>query len=415
MTFFLHYIIHYIIQLFFLPGWVPGESAASKAERLETARKAAQAQPTARGLAKVVPYRDSRFSCMRVDPVSGTLLAARVPLEAPDALVGGGRFTQDEWRQRGVYVKAKETNGRCIHVGCTAKAVDGEKPTSKEVEDGLYYKAERKSGYFCFCERHLDAAARAADDAAAGRPPLVAEVVEPRADSGPESYGGPRIPRLRGGGSGWVRGAALGAAKKQQRRTALLRELGQTESAHQARRREETEAMAAAATPAIRDPALNSAAALRVRKAQEARQATAARLAAGEGARKVAKTAAAQSAPKPVAVPAAAADRGGAGAKRTSSSAAGAKRAALAAGAASSGAQAAGSVRSRTPPPAGRTTTRKREREVAGGDAEPLGKRPRQPAAPARTTTKKRPQAARATASPAENATTPQKPPAKKR
>ena len=299
--------------------------------------------------------------------------------------------------------------------------MDGEKPTAKEVEDGLYYKAERKSGYFCFCERHLDAAARAADDAAAGRPPLVAEVVEPRADSGPEPYGGPRIPRLRGGGSGWVRGAALGAAKKQQRRTALLRELGQTESAHQARRREETEAMAAAATPAIRDPALNSAAALRVRKAQEARQATAAGFAAGEGARKVAKTAAAQSAPKPpkppkpAAVPAAAAERGGAGAKRTSSSAAGAKRAALATGAASSGAQAAGSVRSRTPPPAGRTTTRKREREVAGGDVEPLGKRPRQPAAPARTTTKKRPQAARATASAAENATTPQKPPAKKR
>ena len=95
--------------------------------------------------------------------------------EAPDALVGGGRFTQDEWRQRGVHVKAKEANGRCIHVGCTAKAVDGEKPTAKEVVDGLYYKAERKSGYFCFCERHLDAAARAADDAAAGRPPLVAE------------------------------------------------------------------------------------------------------------------------------------------------------------------------------------------------------------------------------------------------
>ena len=126
----------------------------------EAARKEAQAQPTARGLAKVVPYRGSRFSCMRADPASGTLLAARVPFEAPEVLVGGGRFTQDEWRRRGVHVKAKETNGRCIHVGCTAKAVDGEKPTSKEVEDGLYYKAERKSGYFCFCERHLDAAAR---------------------------------------------------------------------------------------------------------------------------------------------------------------------------------------------------------------------------------------------------------------
>ena len=132
----MHNIIHYIIQLFFLPGWVPGESAASKAERLETARKAAQAQPTARALAKVVPYRESRFSCMRVDPVSGTLLAARVPVEAPDALVGGGRFTQDEWRQRGVHVKETEKTGRCIHVGCTAKAVEGEKPTLAEVEAG---------------------------------------------------------------------------------------------------------------------------------------------------------------------------------------------------------------------------------------------------------------------------------------
>ena len=103
-------------------------------------------------------------------------------------------------RRRGVHVKASEKNGRCIHVGCTAKAVEGDKPTPKEVEDGLYYKAERKSGYFCFCERHLDAAARAADDAAAGRPLLVAEVEEPRVDSGPEPYDGPRIPRLHGGG-----------------------------------------------------------------------------------------------------------------------------------------------------------------------------------------------------------------------
>ena len=174
--------------------------------------------------------------------------------------------------------------------------MEGEKPTLAEVAAGAYYKAERKSGYFCFCERHLDAAARAEDDAAAGRPLLVVEVVEPRADSGPEPYDGPRIPRLHGGGSGWVRGAALGAAKKQERRAARLRELGQTESAHQARRREETEAMAAAATPAIRDPALNRAAALRVRKAQEVRQATAAGLVAGERARKAVKTAAATSA-----------------------------------------------------------------------------------------------------------------------
>jgi len=352
-----------------------------------------------------------------VDPVSGTLLAARVPFEAPDALVGGGRFTQDEWRQRGVHVKETEKNGRCIHVGCTAKAVEGEKPTLAEVAAGAYYKAERKSGYFCFCERHLDAAARAEDDAAAGRPLLAVEVVEPRADSGPEPYDGPRIPRLHGGGSGWVRGAALGAAKKQERRAALLRELGQTESAHQARRREETEAMAAAATPAIRDLALNRAAALRVRKAQEVRQATAAGLVAGERARKAGKTAAASTAARAVAAPTAAAERGGGGAggKRPCSSAAGAKRVALAAGAATSGEQAAGSVRSRTPPPDGRTTTRKRERGAAGGDVEPLGKRPRQPAAPARTTTKKRPQSARAAASAAASATTPQKPPAKKR
>ena len=393
-------------KLFCLPGWVPGESAASKAERLEAARTAAQAQPTARVLAKVVSYRGSRFSCMRADPASGTLLAARVPFEAPEALVGGGRFTQDEWRRRGVHVKAKETNGRCIHVGCTAKAVDGEKPTSKEVEDGLYYKAERKSGYFCFCERHLDAAARAADDAAAGRPLLVAEVEEPRVDSGPEPYDGPRIPRLHGGGSGWVRGAALGAAKKQQRRSALLRELGQTESEHRERRRKETEAMAAVATPAIRDLALNRAAAQRVRKAQEARQATAAALAAGEGVRKAVKTAAAKSAPRTVAAKsapktAAAPARGGAGAKRPSSSVVGAKRVATSAETASRGEQAAG--------------PRKRERGEAAVDAEPREKRPRQSAAPAQTTTKKRPQAARATASAAASATTPQKPPAKKR
>lgn len=58
-----------------------------------------------------------KYNRKRADPVSNTLLAARVPFEAPDVLVGGSRFTQDEWRRRGVHVKASEKNGRCIHVG----------------------------------------------------------------------------------------------------------------------------------------------------------------------------------------------------------------------------------------------------------------------------------------------------------
>ena len=164
--------------------------------------------------------------------------------------------------------------------------------------------------------------------------------------------------------------------------------------------------MAAVATRAIRDPALNRAAAQRVRKAQEARQATAAALAVGEGVRKAVKTAAAKSAPKTVAAKsapktAAAPARGGAGAKRPSSSVVGAKRVATSAETASRGEQAAG--------------PRKRERGEAAVDAEPREKRPRQSAAPARATAKKLPQAARAATSVAASAVTPQKQPAKKR
>ena len=91
---------------------------------------------------------------------------------------------------------------------------------------------------------HLDAAPRAADDAAAGRTALEVAVVEPRTDAPPASlHSGPRVPQLRGGGSVWIRTGAL-IEEIRARRVEEARQSGQRVASASARFERATKSVA---------------------------------------------------------------------------------------------------------------------------------------------------------------------------